>query len=82
MPSIGFGEIIILVLIGLIVFGPKRLPEIGRTVGKSMREFRRAAADLRAEIEEDVDEGRPRFPARSGSPAGEGDEPPPELPPT
>lgn len=80
MPSLGFGEILILVLIALVVFGPRRLPEIGRTVGKSMREFRRAASDLRAELEDDVSEPRPTFPKRPKAPTA--DEPPPELPPT
>lgn len=55
MPSLGFGEILVIALIALIVFGPKRLPEIGRTVGKGLREFRRATTDLRSEIERDID---------------------------
>ena len=60
MPSLGFGEILVIALIALIVFGPKRLPEIGRTVGKSLREFKRATSDLRSEIERDIDpEGEP-----------------------
>ena len=56
MPSLGFGEILVILLIALIVFGPKRLPEMGRTIGGSLREFRRAANDLRSEIELDIDE--------------------------
>jgi sec-independent protein translocase protein TatA len=59
MPSIGFGEILIILLIALIVFGPTRLPEMGRTIGKSLREFRRTASDLRAEIESDLDDDPP-----------------------
>ncbi len=56
MPSIGFGEILLILVLGLVIFGPKRLPEIGRTVGRSLREFRRAASDLRSDIEADVNE--------------------------
>ena len=56
MPSLGFGEILVILLVALIVFGPRRLPEMGRTMGRSLREFRRAAADLRSELELDVDE--------------------------
>lgn len=56
MPSIGFGEILLILVLGLVIFGPKRLPEMGRSIGKSMREFRRAASDLRSEIEVDVNE--------------------------
>jgi TatA/E family protein of Tat protein translocase len=77
VPSIGFGEILVILLLGLIIFGPKRLPEMGRTVGRSLREFRRAAADLRAEIESDVDDGPPKVP----SPAEQPEHPEPSEPP-
>ncbi len=60
MPSLGFGEIVVILILALLIFGPKRLPEMGRQIGKSMREFRRAASDLRAEIEEDLDDEPPR----------------------
>lgn len=41
MPSfIGFPELIVLVIVLLLIFGPKRLPEIGRSLGKGMREFK------------------------------------------
>jgi sec-independent protein translocase protein TatA len=72
MPSIGFGEILIILAIALIVFGPRRLPEMGRTIGRSLREFRRAAAEMRAEIEEDLDDEPPRVahPPRNRVPQG------------
>lgn len=53
--SLGFGELLVIVLVALLIFGPKKLPEIGRTVGKGLREFRKAASDLQAEIEDDVE---------------------------
>jgi sec-independent protein translocase protein TatA len=90
MPSIGFGEILIILAIALIVFGPRRLPEMGRTIGRSLREFRRAAAEMRAEIEEDLDDEPPRVahPPRNRVPpgrAGETDDgetaPPPDRSP-
>ena len=40
MPNIGPLEIIVILIIALVVFGPKRLPELGRSMGKGMREFR------------------------------------------
>jgi sec-independent protein translocase protein TatA len=40
MPNIGFPEIVVLLIIALIVFGPKRLPELGKSLGKGIREFR------------------------------------------
>lgn len=44
--NIGPGELILLLLIILVVFGPGRLPEIGQAVGKGIREFRKAASDV------------------------------------
>jgi len=40
MPNIGTGEIILLLLVALLLFGAKRLPEIGRSLGSGMREFK------------------------------------------
>jgi sec-independent protein translocase protein TatA len=59
LPSIGFPEILVILAIALIVFGPKRLPEMGRTIGRSLREFRRTASEVRAEIEQDLDDDEP-----------------------
>ena len=56
MPSLGFGEILVILVLALIIFGPRRLPEMGRTIGRSLKEFRRAATDLRSELEVDLDE--------------------------
>jgi sec-independent protein translocase protein TatA len=68
MPSLGLGEILIILVIALVVFGPKRLPEMGRSIGKGLREFRRATSDLRSEIEDDMDlEDEP--PPRTSRPA-------------
>lgn len=44
--NIGPGELIIILAIALVVFGPGKLPEIGSAVGKSLREFRKAASDV------------------------------------
>ncbi len=44
--SLGFGEIMMILIIGLIIFGPKKLPEIGRSLGKAIQEFRRASNDI------------------------------------
>jgi sec-independent protein translocase protein TatA len=40
MPSIGFPELLVILVIALIVLGPKKLPEAGRAMGKGMREFK------------------------------------------
>ena len=68
MPNIGFPELMLILVLALVVFGPKRLPEIGRTIGKSLREFRRASSELRDELKlnlDDDDDDRPsRLPPR------------------
>jgi sec-independent protein translocase protein TatA len=40
MPEIGIAGLIVILIVALLVFGPKRLPEIGRSLGKGMREFK------------------------------------------
>ena len=42
MPNIGIGELIVILLIVIILFGPKKLPEIGQAVGTAIREFKKA----------------------------------------
>jgi len=50
MPVPGPGELILLLLIVLIIFGPGKLPDIGSAVGKGIREFRRASSDLEESV--------------------------------
>ncbi|MBO4401148.1 MAG: twin-arginine translocase TatA/TatE family subunit [Selenomonadaceae bacterium] len=56
MFGIGMGEFILILIVGLIVFGPGKLPEVGRALGKGLREFRKAQAALTATLEESADE--------------------------
>lgn len=49
--NLGAGEIVILLVIGLLVFGAHKLPEAGRAVGKGLREFQRALRETKDEIE-------------------------------
>jgi sec-independent protein translocase protein TatA len=53
MPNIGLPEILVVLVIALIVFGPKRLPELGRSLGKGIREFR---GSVSGESHDDDDE--------------------------
>ena len=52
--SIGVPEMIIILVIALIVFGPRKLPELGRSLGKSLGEFKRASNDLRNTLDEEI----------------------------
>jgi TatA/E family protein of Tat protein translocase len=52
--SIGAPELIIILLIALIVFGPRKLPELGRSLGKSLAEFKKASNELRNTLEEEI----------------------------
>src|SRR5436853_3672977 len=52
--SLGIPEMILIFVVALIVFGPKRLPEIGRTIGKAMGEFKKATDDFKNTIEREV----------------------------
>ncbi len=49
--NLGLPEMIFIFLLALIIFGPKKLPEIGRQIGKAMNEFKRASNEFRAQIE-------------------------------
>ncbi len=53
MPNVGLPEIMIVLVIALVVFGPKRLPELGQSIGKGFREFKGAVSG-----DDDDDEGK------------------------
>ena len=52
--SLGIPELLLIFAVILIVFGPRRIPEIGRTLGKALAEFRKATDDLKGTIEREV----------------------------
>ena len=52
--SVGMPELLIILVIALIIFGPRKLPELGRSLGKSLGEFKRASNELRNTLEEEV----------------------------
>jgi sec-independent protein translocase protein TatA len=53
--SIGMPELILIFVIALIVFGPKKLPEIGKSLGKGLAEFKKASDDFKQNIEKEVE---------------------------
>lgn len=62
--SIGGPELIVIFVVALLIFGPRRLAEIGKSVGRGLAEFRRAATDLKDTLDAEV--ARPEPPAPAG----------------
>jgi TatA/E family protein of Tat protein translocase len=54
MGSIGMPEMLVILVIALIIFGPRKLPELGKSLGKSLAEFKRASNDLRNTLEDEI----------------------------
>ncbi|TRZ90712.1 TatA/E family twin arginine-targeting protein translocase [bacterium] len=53
--SIGPMELVLIFVVALLVFGPKKLPEIGRSVGKAIREFKKTSEEIKSRIEEEIE---------------------------
>jgi TatA/E family protein of Tat protein translocase len=52
--QLGFPEMIFLFVLALIIFGPKKMPEIGRQIGRALSEFRRASNEFKSQIESEI----------------------------
>jgi sec-independent protein translocase protein TatA len=52
--SIGPAELVLIFVVALLVFGPKKLPEIGKSVGKAIREFKRTSEEIKSRIEDEI----------------------------
>jgi len=74
--SLGAPELLTIFVLALLLFGPRRLPELGRALGRSLAEFRKATTDLKATLDREIAEADSAPPA----PAPAGDPPPGSLP--
>ena len=54
MGQLGFSEMLVIFVVALLVFGPKKLPELGKSLGKGIREFRKATDELKSNWDEQV----------------------------
>jgi TatA/E family protein of Tat protein translocase len=54
MGNVGIPELIIIFTIALIIFGPRKLPELGKSLGKSLAEFKRASNELKSTLDEEI----------------------------
>ena len=64
MFGIGMTELLVILVIGLVVLGPKKLPELARSLGRGLAEFRRASTDMRREFMDVAEEAKIRPPPR------------------
>jgi len=69
----GFGEVVLVLIVALIIWGPRRIPEIARTLGKTVRVLRQAANDFTSQVTRELDiEGKDK-PERKTPPAQGGE---------
>jgi len=54
MGQLGFSEMLLIFIVALLVFGPKKLPELGKSLGKGIREFKKATEELKSSWEDQV----------------------------
>jgi TatA/E family protein of Tat protein translocase len=55
MWNLGFPELVIIFIVALVIFGPRKLPELGRSLGKGLTEFKRASNELKRTWEDEVE---------------------------
>ena len=85
MGNLGMPELMMIMVLALLLFGPKKLPEIGKQVGKALGEFKRASNDLKRTIEDEMEKASSAIkiddPPKTDAPAAIKAEEPPALAP-
>lgn len=60
LSNIGVPGLILILVLALIIFGPKKLPEIGRAMGQTLKEFKNSTKDIMGEVNQDMEEAKPK----------------------
>ncbi len=76
--SLGVLELLIILVVVLLIFGPRRLPEMAKGLGQSVREFRKGIKDMRKDIDEEVSETPKAAPVSAATAAPAAETNPPE----
>ena len=67
--NLGMPELIFIFFLALLIFGPKKLPELGKTLGKGLAEFKRATNDLKSSLDEEINAAQNSAKEAFGEPA-------------
>jgi sec-independent protein translocase protein TatA len=79
--SLGMPELIVIFVIALIVFGPRKLPELGRSLGRSIAEFKKATNELQSTLEQEIEADERRSKAEAAQVAAHDATPKPDAAP-
>lgn len=69
MGPLGFPEMLVILVVALIIFGPRKLPELGRSLGRSINEFKRASNELRNTLDDEIRAEERRNPPPAAPPS-------------
>ena len=82
MGPFGFPEMVVILVVALIIFGPRKLPELGRSLGKSINEFKRASNELRSTLDDEIRAEERKAPPQTIAPTDPAALPAPAAPET
>jgi sec-independent protein translocase protein TatA len=75
--SLGMPELIVIFIIALIVFGPRKLPELGRSLGRTINEFKKATSELQSSLDREIQADERRSATAASQPSAESPVTPP-----
>jgi sec-independent protein translocase protein TatA len=81
MPNIGWPELLVVLVIALVIFGPKRLPDMGRQLGRGLREFKKATSEIQDHFDLSLEDKNEKTEAGAQASAASATTAPPTAPP-